>query len=569
MEKVVETRICKWTWKKFDIFEWEVEMLKKVSPKIGWEVFHLPIFDLSPKAREINRLIWRNERKFYKIEWKSWNLVSTIHPEMRKKIVSYEEFSTYNHEENWISYSWNIYLDFKKLLLSSQHANLVSVWLEDSSYCNQEAYDKWCYLNVWWHSNHDSMYNTFATESKDSVDNYWVFKSELVYGSINIFQSSKVFFSNQVKNSFNIYFGYDLVWCQNVIFWNWLENGSYIYKNKKLEKEEWLKIDDDFKKKLKTYDWFIELQKEYYKFLIETKANEIFIEWSEESYWNIITDSKNSFYTLYWEKNENIYNANIAWDIKNWIDINSFAEWSKLYNVVSSFKVNSTNSSWLIVESNDSYYCFWLDSTNFMFSCFWFWLKGKSYMILNKQYEKSKWEEKVKEIINELQKKWEWGRFLKPELSPYPYNDSVAMEYHPIKEAIYLNDEKIVKKEIIDKNWEWIIYVLEPNKFISKAILDLWWVEKVNIYWRTKETEIDIPEDMEKLEASELPNIDDVDYNILKKAIICEKSKRPFRIVKKELDFYKKYSLPLPRLHYEERHKERIMRKTTKMYYKK
>jgi hypothetical protein len=40
--------------------------------------------------------------------------------------------------------------------------------------------------------------------------------------------------------------------------------------------------------------------------------------------------------------------------------------------------------------------------------------------------------------------------------------------------------------------------------------------------------------------------------------VICEVSKRPFRITKKELEFYRKHNLPIPRIHYDIRHLNRL-----------
>jgi len=53
-------------------------------------------------------------------------------------------------------------------------------------------------------------------------------------------------------------------------------------------------------------------------------------------------------------------------------------------------------------------------------------------------------------------------------------------------------------------------------------------------------------------------NIEDIPDDILNWAIICEKSGRPFKIVKSELNFYRKYKLGVPRLHPDERHKKRL-----------
>ncbi|MEI8091626.1 MAG: hypothetical protein WCG98_05355 [bacterium] len=43
------------------------------------------------------------------------------------------------------------------------------------------------------------------------------------------------------------------------------------------------------------------------------------------------------------------------------------------------------------------------------------------------------------------------------------------------------------------------------------------------------------------LQSTELPNIKDVTDEILQQAIECEVSKKPFRVIKQELDFYRKH----------------------------
>lgn len=568
MEKIIETKVCKWTWEKFNIYEKDLEILEKLSPVIWWQKFLLPTPNLSPKAREINRLMFRNERNFYKIKTENWKSeISTIHPDMRKRIIDIENFNNYDFTKEWIDYTWNFLEDFRKLILKSPNQSRLIANMENSPYCNQEANNKNCYLNAWWFENEDSMYNTFATVSKDVVDNYWVFNSSIVYDSINIFSSSKVFFSTEVKDSYNCYFSYDLVWCQNVIFWSSLENKNYVFKNEVLSKEKWEEKYKEFKDKLKTRKWLNELKKEFEDFLKKAWKKEVFIESSENTYWNIIINSKSSFEVLYWNKNENIRYANIVWEVNDSMDINSFAYWDKVYNCASSGFVKSSISSSHIIYSDNIFYSFWVDSINHAFWCLWFWLKNKSYLILNKKYEKEEWEKIVQKIILELQEKWLWWKFLSPDLSPFPYNDTVAMEYYPIKKIMILEWNNIVSEKINSEDGIWTVYILEKDKFISKAIIDFWWVEKIHTYWRTKEIEVDIPKNMEKILWNEIPEIDTIDESILNKAIICEKSKRPFRIVKKELEFYKKYSLPIPSLHYNERHLNRIKMKSNNYYF--
>jgi len=64
---------------------------------------------------------------------------------------------------------------------------------------------------------------------------------------------------------------------------------------------------------------------------------------------------------------------------------------------------------------------------------------------------------------------------------------------------------------------------------------------------------------MATIKASDLPdNIKDVDDSILEKAILCEVTGKPFRIIKPELEFYRKHNLPIPRRHPDQRHLDRM-----------
>jgi hypothetical protein len=68
--------------------------------------------------------------------------------------------------------------------------------------------------------------------------------------------------------------------------------------------------------------------------------------------------------------------------------------------------------------------------------------------------------------------------------------------------------------------------------------------------------------------ASKLPiNLTDVPDDILNWAIECEITGRPFRIIKQELEFYRKYGLPIPRRHPDQRHLDRMkLRNPRKLY---
>jgi hypothetical protein len=53
-------------------------------------------------------------------------------------------------------------------------------------------------------------------------------------------------------------------------------------------------------------------------------------------------------------------------------------------------------------------------------------------------------------------------------------------------------------------------------------------------------------------------DIKDIPDDILNWAIECENTGKPFRIIKPELEFYRKNSLPIPRKHPDQRNLERM-----------
>jgi hypothetical protein len=145
-------------------------------------------------------------------------------------------------------------------------------------------------------------------------------------------------------------------------------------------------------------------------------------------------------------------------------------------------------------------------------------LRHKDYCILNRQYSKEEYEKLAPGIIENMKQGGEWGEFFPVELSPFAYNETVAHEYYPIE-----------KDEVLKRGWK----------------------------WRDKKDEI--PKVEKIISASQLPDtIEEIPDDVLNWAIKCEETDRPFKIVKQELEFYRKMKLPIPHLHPDERHKRRM-----------
>jgi len=199
-----------------------------------------------------------------------------------------------------------------------------------------------------------------------------------------------------------------------------------------------------------------------------------------------------------------------------------------------SYNTIFTHGSW---GSTNLIYCDIIQTGSNMCGCVC--MKPAKYCILNKQYTQEEYEKLVPKVIELMRKTplrspsgssagCEWGKFFPAGFSPFAYNETTAQMYFPL-----------TKSKAQEKGFPW------------KDEQD----EKLNV-------EKTIP-------ANQLPAaIDDIPDDILNWAIICESSGRPFRIVKRELEFYRSHKLPVPHAHPDERYFRRMARKNPRMVWK-
>jgi hypothetical protein len=254
---------------------------------------------------------------------------------------------------------------------------------------------------------------------------------------------------------------------------------------------------------------------------------------SEECLWDYVTDSKDITYWFEIQKSEWSKYVYTTLDLRDSMDINFQAfNTSLCYDSMTIENGYKVLFSFVTLDwGRNIYYSlfsFWCSN---LFWCIW--LRNKQYCILNKQYTKEEYEELVPKIIEHMKKTGEWGEFFPSRISPFGYNETVANEYFPLT------------KEEAEKKW---------------------------FKWQDKEYPINIPEGIEMIRAEELPEdidklTEEEEKRILNSAIICEVSWKPYRIIKQELEFYKKHKLPLPRRHPDVRHMERMKRKNPRKLY--
>lgn len=171
------------------------------------------------------------------------------------------------------------------------------------------------------------------------------------------------------------------------------------------------------------------------------------------------------------------------------------------------------------LHSWDCKECMYVDECFYCERCFGcIGLKHKEYCILNKQYTKEAFEELLPTIIDHMRSTGEWGEYFPITLSPYSYNETIAMERFPLS-----------LEEVQEREWSF-------EKVVEE-------IPKVDRSFGAEH----LPEDIDK-----------VPDDILSWAIECERTRRPFRIVRQELAFYRKAGIPIPHLHPDERYRRRM-----------
>ena len=568
--KIAWIRTCKYCWEDFPLYDLEKKILKRHWFK-DTEICAFCNF----------RMQWGyfNDKNLYhrKDDFSGENIISIHHPEFPWKVMEVKKYIKKISDDLWLEYwldIWeNIIEDYKKLNMWFPRASrLVYPWVENSEYSS----------HIWWWKN---LYLTYCA-FMDVEDIYYslrvIWTCQDVYNSYNIVDTcSNIYSSAVISKSYDIFYSYNVVNSQNIWFWKDMNNcqdcifscnevnSRYKVFNTQYTKEEYEKIKLDIMTRIKDPKQFDFLVKKYEDFLEENYIGQgVNINRCEQVTWEATFDSKNTINSFGCNAMEDCINVWNWWDNaddhnKNIINSSEFG--TDCENVIWSYSFgcgiyNVFFSSTIQSNSKNIYYCDDIETCEEMMFCIG--LKKKKYCILNKQYTKDQYFELKEKIIKNLQEKWLWWEAITWDISDFAYNDSMAYDYFQIHKVIYAN----WREQIINKNVNGVVTVLSDD-FISDAILDLWWNEKINIKWRTKDVEVNVPKWMISIHANDLPKIDKVDKSILEKAIICEETGRPFRIVKRELEFLKKKWLPLPRIHHSRRIEKLLsIRPTGKLY---
>ena len=541
-DPIVERKKCRLSWQDFPIYQSDLEFYDKVSPtfevdeiyakeffeknndvknsfeyKNGKLKAKLPTPTLCPEERCRRRYLFRNENNLYrrKDNFSGKNIISIYSPDKPYKVYERDIWwsDKWNAMDYWIEVWENFSQSFWTVVLNTPVINSFIVdsnndW--NSAYTNHVLNPKNSYLCFNSLNIEDCMYMREWEKSKRCINCDYVIRCENCHDCVQYFDCFDMksclycYWCSFCDNCEKCINSHNCINCSN------LENKSYCIENKQYSKEEFEKLATNVKR-----NW-MEL-----KSVVGCSQKSC-----ERCYWNDLTNCSDCHFLTESYDCKDVKYCNRQLQLQNCMDLQGSYEQFTIEGISTANSYHWWFMSYWSWNKESWYYIYCYDCSN-IFGCVW--LKRKEYCIYNKQYTKEEYNKIVPQIIAKMIRDKEWWEFFDPQLSYYGYNESLAMSYYPLtkQEALarwYKRSDYESPMPHVEKNVKW------------EDLPKVW----CNVIKDKK------PEFLEK---------------ILNYAIICEVSKRPFRITKQEIDFYIKYNIPLPTKHPDIRHQERLARK--------
>ncbi len=496
-----------------------------------YEKLKIPAPQACPECRFERRLLFRNERTFYR---RKCDLC-------KKDIIAVYPvgvpFPVYCLKcwwgDGWDPGSYARDFDFarpffeqyKELLNTVPALAIVNdegISSVNCEYTYDWFYSKNCYMNVaGWHAE-NVFYSYHIEHNKDIMDSAHMRESELTYECMQSRNISRSLFCTYCSDCTNCFLGFDLRGCSDCVMCIGLRNKKFCIKNVQYSEAEYKKKISELK--LESYRSIQELKKEFREFALTFPHKYAYMLKSVDSTGDFIVNCKNAKYSFMAIDGHNLKFMFGADSGKDSYDCTMTGKSELCNDCVVADEAYGNIYSVFCFKSNQVAYSQYCPSAEWCFGCAG--MKKGSYAILNKKYSKEEYENLYGRIVEHMKKTGEWGKFFPHSVSPFAYNETAAQELFPL-----------TKKEAEGKGYRW----LEPE------------AKNYDVTMRPE----DLPDSVG--EASDA---------ILNAIIGCahegrctHKCTTAFRVVSGELTLYKKLNIPIPHLCPNCRHGERVERR--------
>lgn len=521
---------CEISGNTFEVSEQDLEFYSRVSPTIGGVKLSLPPPRLCPDERQRRRLAFRNERYLYKRKCSITNesIVSAYSPDLDLKICSKKSWLEQDNTEFGRDFDFNktFFEQFSALYMNTYKCAVSQNGeMQNSEYTHFCGWLRDCYLLFDSGKSEDCFYGVFNAYCKNCIDTFHSYHSELCYDCINIENCYATFFSFYSSGCSNSAYLDSCISCSNCLCCANLHNKQYYVFNKYVGKEKFTEIwNQTFNGSFAEQK---QIQKQFKEFLLKVSRKNLRNINCEDSTGDNLTRCSNV---------KDSYNCVECKDCRYCYDL--FVKTNDCYDIATfgegmqyCYELSACGGALGKSEVSNCFFSIYLyyggynilysvnchENSQNLFGCAD--LRKKQYCILNKQYSEKEYNVLVPKIVEHMRNTKEWGEFFPIKLSPFGYNQSLAQEFYPLS-----------KNEVSNYGARWSDY--------ENPIADI------------KQT----------INAQKLTDVNQIeDQELLKFAIKCESSGKLFKLIEKELKFYKRYGLALPRFHPEERHRLRAL----------
>ncbi len=486
----------------------------------AYSKFNVPAPSNCSECRQKRRMMFRNEKNlYYNKSYKSGKQIIALYPEESPfRIIDNDEWldDSFDAEEYGRDFDFSrpFFEQFAELQLEVPRWARISLNCENSDFTNNCANTNNSYLAFSCHDSEYIYHCVRVNRSRNCFDCYNLAVCEYCSNSLDCENCYDAHFSQLSQNCTSSYFMYDCRSCNDCILCVGLRNAKYMIKNIQYSREDYEKHKKEFlktlAKQMKNYEAELEV--------LKTKIPQVNLQIiaSENCIGDFVVNSKNiqnGFDVTKSEDSINVYNCDRVKDCCECFCVDKSElclECDTNYEVY-----NSKFSTYFVGSKNVQY----LDQCFFLEDCFGcIGLLRRKNMILNKQYSKEEYRKMVDKIEDYMKKTGEFGRPLPATFTAFAYNETVAQDSYPL-----------TKEEAISKCYRWYEEKQDAKHFGQ---------------------EYEIPE-----------NIEDADEGICDHILICEETKKNYKITPQEFELYKKLKLPLPRKAPDQRYKDLINRR--------
>ena len=486
-----------------------------------------------PNCRFVRRLNERNARNLYK---RKCDLTG------RDFISPYSDvpFPVY-HPDEWFTDKWDEYdygkeVDWNRPFFDQLEELLHAVprqgqficpgTIENSDYVNCAGYLKDCYLVAETDYNERCLYGNRVFHNQYVVDCSNIYNSELCYECVDVRKCHSLRYSIDCDTCSDSYFLKSCIGCRDCIGCMNQRQKQYMLYNEQLTKEEYARKKAELN--LHSHDGVQAVRKKATAFWSLQPHRYVQMEQVQNCSGDHLYDSKNAHDCVDCSDLEDCKYCARVFSVKSAMDYTSWGDKSEKMFQCGSCGDNCYNLRYCTTcttNCSDLTYCGHCTGCKDCFGCIG--MRKKRYCILNKQYNEKEYRSLCKRLTEHMQSTGEWGEFLPKRFCPFGYNETIAAEYFPL-----------TKEEALAKGYKW------------------------------KNTHDELPNVEKVIPAEKLPqSIADVPDDILNWAVTCEETKRPFRIIKQELEFYRQLDIPVPHFHPDERHRRRMELRPSRIFY--